>query len=156
MPTTSWGFRYPSSSAAPNVNQDIQNLANDVQTFALPRFASIAARNAALPSPLSNQACIVNGTLHSYDGSAWRFVLYGETTGTTDASGILQIAHGGGQNPLTHGGTPAPQSTEGQNQVINIQSYFHDSTFINFRINRTDSLAVLATTTITVAWWAKF
>lgn len=30
MPTTSKGLRYPSSSAAPNVPQDIQNLASDV------------------------------------------------------------------------------------------------------------------------------
>lgn len=30
MPTTPLGLRYPASSAAPNVPQDIQNLANDV------------------------------------------------------------------------------------------------------------------------------
>lgn len=30
MPTTSLGLRYPASSAAPNVPQDIQNLATDV------------------------------------------------------------------------------------------------------------------------------
>lgn len=32
MPTTSKGLRYPDSTAGPNVPQDIQNLANDVDT----------------------------------------------------------------------------------------------------------------------------
>lgn len=156
MATTSWGLRYPVSGDSPNVAQHIQNLANDVQTYTLPRFTTIAARNAAFPSPATGQACIVNGTLHVRDASAWRFVLYGETTATTDASGVLQVAHGGGQNPITHGGTPVPQALEAQNQVINIQSWFHDSTYINFRINRTDSAAVLGSQSIVVAWWAKF
>jgi hypothetical protein len=33
MPTTSKGFRYPLSSASPNVPADMQNLASDVDTF---------------------------------------------------------------------------------------------------------------------------
>jgi len=32
VPTTSKGLRYPASSAAPNVPQDIQNLASDIDT----------------------------------------------------------------------------------------------------------------------------
>lgn len=32
MPTTSRGYRYPASSAAPNVPQDVQNLASDLNT----------------------------------------------------------------------------------------------------------------------------
>lgn len=43
MPTTSThALRYPSSNAAPNVNQDIQNLATDVDTL-LARFVVAGA-----------------------------------------------------------------------------------------------------------------
>jgi hypothetical protein len=156
VPTTSWGFRYPAASAAPNVNQDIQNLANDVQTYVLPRFTSVAARNAAITSPVANQACIVGSVVHVFDGSKWSFTIYGEATYNTASTGIAQIAHGAGQAPVTFGGTLGPQSTEIKNQVCNLQTYFSDSTYINFRINRTDSLAVLGSDTVDIAWWAKF
>lgn len=42
MPTTSRGLRYPASSSAPNVPQDIQNLASDVNTKLL--FPSTAVQ----------------------------------------------------------------------------------------------------------------
>lgn len=39
--------RYPSASAAPNVAQDIQNAVTDLATYTNPRFANVAARDAA-------------------------------------------------------------------------------------------------------------
>jgi hypothetical protein len=43
VPTTSRGFRYPSASAAPNVSQDIANLAEDVNDWVSSRYYATAA-----------------------------------------------------------------------------------------------------------------
>lgn len=47
MPTTTKGLRYPASSAAPNVPQDIQNLANDVNTALPGAWVVLASGNTA-------------------------------------------------------------------------------------------------------------
>lgn len=44
MPTTSRGYRYPALSSAPNVPQDIQNLASDVNTDVQGLASQIACR----------------------------------------------------------------------------------------------------------------
>lgn len=155
MPTTSWGMRYPASSAAPNVNQDIQNLATDVQSFTVPRFSTAAARNAALPSPQSGQLAVVAGSVHAYDGSGWRFTLHGQVTGTTDVNGVLLITHGGGQTPTSVQLTPV-----GSGDTVDLRVkwvvFSVDSTYIQARAVNTNTTAYFASAAMSFYWTARF
>ena len=63
--------RYPASSAAPNVPQDIQNAVFDLSSQGIPRFATTAARDTAYPSPVAGQHAWVVDRLYVYTGSAW-------------------------------------------------------------------------------------
>lgn len=155
MPTTSWGLRYPASSAAPNVNQDIQNLASDVETTVIPRFTTVAARNAAITSPVANRAAIVAGRLHIYDGSAWRFSLDGVVAGTTDANGIITFAHGGGQTPTAVVITPK-DAGDTANQLVKWVWQSADATIIQARAVRTDTSVYWVGVALSFAWMARF
>lgn len=157
MPTTSWGLRYPASSAAPNVAQDIQNLASDVQTYSVPRFASVSARNAGLPSPVANQVAIVAGNTHVYDGSAWRFTLGNVAVVSTDGvTGTANISHGGGQTPVYVMLTPL-DSGDTINKIIKWMVQSVSSTIIQVRAVRTDSSAyLLGNAGLNLYWEARF
>lgn len=75
MPSTPQsGLRYPSLSDDPNVPEDIQNLATDLDSRIIPRFTSTATRDSAITSPTEGQVCYVTGSdvLQYYSGSAWR------------------------------------------------------------------------------------
>jgi hypothetical protein len=50
--TTINGFPYPANSDAPAGPLQVQNLANAIDTRAVPRFSTISARNAAITSPV--------------------------------------------------------------------------------------------------------
>jgi len=103
MPTTSINaLRYPASSAAPNVPQDIQNLASDVDNKIVPRFSTTTARDSAIPSPVAGQMAMVAGKPYLYNGG-WKG-LSKATAGaiqavTLNASGDINIAHGLGLTP---------------------------------------------------------
>lgn len=45
---------------------------NEVDGRSVPRFASTAARDTAIPAPIAGMVCAVAGTLQSYTGTAWR------------------------------------------------------------------------------------
>lgn len=55
MATTASGIYYPPLTNAPNVPSDMQSLANSIEGTTVPRFASAAARTAAMPSPVDGQ-----------------------------------------------------------------------------------------------------
>lgn len=72
MPTTSKGFRYPASSAAPNIPQDFQNLASDVDAYLYPT------------------AGVSRGTLSFYPGFQ-QAVGFGVVSYFRDASGLIHM-----------------------------------------------------------------
>lgn len=156
MPSTSRGFRYPVSSDSTNVWQYWQNLAEDVDSLTrIPVVASIAARN-ALGTPYAGKAVLVAGNTHVYDGSTWRFALYGVGSGSTDASGLLSVTHGAGQSPVSWGVTPGNQGTDTLNQIISLIAANSSSTTLTVRAVRTDTNAYLASNPIAFNWWARF
>jgi hypothetical protein len=65
--------RYPATSAAVNVPQDIQNLATDLEDIG-PNYASTGARDTANPSPATGDTCRVAGVNYIYRSSAWNLV----------------------------------------------------------------------------------
>lgn len=76
MPNTPQAnLRYPSLSDTPNVPTDIQELATDVDSLVIPRYATTVARDAAITSPTEGQVCYVSATgvktLFQYSGSTW-------------------------------------------------------------------------------------
>jgi hypothetical protein len=75
------GSRYPDSSAAPNVPQDIQNAVFDLADNTIPHFGSTAVRDAAYASWVANGGamrnslfCAVGTTLYQYRSGAWEVV----------------------------------------------------------------------------------
>ena len=68
MPTTSKGFRYPSGSAAPNVPQDIQNLAADVNSKATVSIADVNASGSGTLGTGPSWNDILTVTATSYGG----------------------------------------------------------------------------------------
>lgn len=86
------GSRYPASSAAPNVSQDIQNAVLDLADNTVPRFASAATRDSAYTAwvGLGNTMadglmCTVNGGLQIRQAGVWRGVksMFYSTTSAT-------------------------------------------------------------------------
>lgn len=107
--------RYPASSAAPNVSQDIQNAVVDLSdnTFAGP-FASTAARDAAFSAWVASGKtmrdylhCSVTGVGDQvYLAGAWVTIAYnnyrrGATSVTTNSVGDFTITHNLGVVPTT-------------------------------------------------------
>lgn len=62
MPTTSKGLRYPSPTAAPNVSQDIQNLASDANTALPGDWVYQLRSNAYTHNPGASMATITSGS----------------------------------------------------------------------------------------------
>jgi hypothetical protein len=152
-------MRYPAASAAPNVNQDIQNLANDVQTAVLPRFTSITNRNAGIPSPVASQACIVAGELHVYDGSKWNFktkgrVMYNVGSPTTDAGGSYVFPHGLGVTPSAVSITTGQQASDLLQRIGVVKLINWDASNIVVCFVRTDTSAYLTASLLSFDWVA--
>ncbi|WP_416902766.1 hypothetical protein [Micromonospora echinospora] len=85
MPTTANGLRYPSLSAAPNVPQDVQNLASDVDTVYGPllRRGPYVCTSTTRPSSPATGLEIYETDLRCvriWDGSAWRIHDYDRQT----------------------------------------------------------------------------
>lgn len=107
------GSRYPSSSAAPNVAQDIQNAVIDLADNTVPRFASTAARDTAYSAMVSaggvmadGMQCTVNGVPYRRINGTWRQdsgprIIYRSTTPNST------IAAGGGNETGVTSGIPA-------------------------------------------------
>ncbi len=55
--STRAAIRYPDSFDTPNIPQHIQNMATDLDTMVIPKFASAGLRDAAIPSPTDGQHC---------------------------------------------------------------------------------------------------
>lgn len=97
MPTTAKGYRYPASSAAPNVPVDIQNLAQDVNDKAMPVFPDAkihAYRNTgqAIPSDLTVPATII---LNATSGTPSSFTI-------NTSTGVITVgASAGGEYTMS-------------------------------------------------------
>lgn len=96
------GSRYPASSAAPNVAQDIQNAVMDLADNAIPRFATTAARDAAYATAgvvLANGQmcwCDTPGSWYLRSGGVWNPFAYPPvlTTLTTASGWSTPAGHG--------------------------------------------------------------
>ena len=72
MPTPITGAPTPLYTAIPDVPADLLALGSHLEKFAIPRFATAAARDAAITVPVAGMAAYVTGTGYvSYNGSAW-------------------------------------------------------------------------------------
>lgn len=71
------GLRYSQQTDVANAETGFYNLASDVDTQLLPRYATVAARTAAIPSPINGQASYITDTatggrtLAIYNGTSW-------------------------------------------------------------------------------------
>lgn len=63
-------YRYPVTGSAPNIPQDIQNLATDLDSNG-PEYATTGARDAANPTPATGDTCRVAGQIKVYRAGAW-------------------------------------------------------------------------------------
>lgn len=81
--TTINGLPYPASTDAPNVPLHIQNLAQGIDSRAVPRFASTTARNAAITTPVDGMMCTVNGFPMFYRAGQWRGTITTSASQTT-------------------------------------------------------------------------
>lgn len=157
MPTTSSsGLRYPASSDTPNIPQDMQNLATDLDKKVIPPFSTTAARTTAIGSPTQGQPATVAGSLTVYDGSGWRSTRYGTVTATTDASGLVTFSHGGPGTPQAWGPILGAQATDQLNTILSVFYSASSSTTCTARFVRQDTFAYLGTTTVSFSWWARF
>lgn len=73
------GSRYPASSAAPNVSQDIQNAVLDLSDNTIPYFGTTTERNNAYSAYVTaggtmknGMRCVVNSVPYRYIASNWR------------------------------------------------------------------------------------
>ena len=152
MPTTPQGLRFPAASDSPNGPLQIGNLAADVDPLIVPRAANITERNTKLPSPQRGQCCAVNGVLHVYDGSAWRWEKRGLTMGTTDNSGHLVIPHGLGASPTGVIVSSGAQATDLLERVLAVNCSNSDVNNFVVYAHRSDTSAALPNNLIRVVW----
>lgn len=79
MPTTPINaLRTPALDDAANVPMRISNLADDVDTRLVARFASTTARDAAIPAPIAGMTCYLTNTraYSVYDGTLARWIYW--------------------------------------------------------------------------------
>lgn len=64
---------YPELSDVPNAQTAFGNLADAIDTQVVPRFTTVAARDAAITAPTFGQLAAVSGTgeLYLYNGTSW-------------------------------------------------------------------------------------
>lgn len=67
------GFSIPQLSDAPNIETAVNTFANAVDSRVIPRFATVAARGTAIPSPITGQLahCADTTELYIYNGTLW-------------------------------------------------------------------------------------
>lgn len=126
--------RYPASSAAPNVPQDIENAVLDLEDDTIPYFATSGARDTAFSNWVNagntmrdGLHCFVQGTgLMEYIGSAWvatTKTLYRRVGGT--ATGTL--ASGVSANLCPAQSIPAAPFGQGVGYTIDVDAVAHAS-----------------------------
>src|SRR4051812_7527348 len=81
----------PAYTALPDVPADLTSALNNLEKFAIPRFATIVARDAAITAPVEGQLAFVTAShaVYEYNGSAWQIVMPGAllvTSATRPAS----------------------------------------------------------------------
>lgn len=93
------GIQYPQLADSPNAPYAFGTVADAIDTKIFPRFTSTAARDAAIPSPVTGQACVLiisptNQGLQLYRKGAWSYVRQNEyaykTTDTTRTSTVTK------------------------------------------------------------------
>lgn len=97
MPTTPLSaLRYPSLTDPANGPQAFQNLATDLDNRTVMRFASAAARDAAITAPVAGMlAWLDDVDQHTFhDGTAWRIGTQGAWTAYTPTWTDLTIGNG--------------------------------------------------------------
>jgi hypothetical protein len=154
LPTTSSGLRYPALTDSPNGPLQIGNLAADLDGKVLPPYTTIALRNSAIPSPLQGRSATVAGTIHSYDGVAWRWARRALTNGTTDSSGFLVIPHGLGATPSGVITGSGPQASDLLNRIVSVNAVSWDSSNFTAYVKRTDTSAALISNQVQICWEA--
>jgi hypothetical protein len=131
---------------------------NWIRPNGVPVFSTLAERNSYFPAPIAGDTCLCLGTTMTHDGTAWRFMLGGTTSITTDSNGFGYIPHGAGQAPRfapVVGLTPA--TTEGQNGVVKVMAWNGaDATNLVVRFYRTDQSAAFNNPGLSVAFLATF
>jgi hypothetical protein len=66
------GLPFPELTDIPDIPQDIEDLANAVDTVSIPRFATTTARDAAITAPVAGQECwVTDWGFTYYNGTAW-------------------------------------------------------------------------------------
>lgn len=96
--TPNSGLRFPVSGDAPNVPQDVQNLATDLDLKVAPAFASTGLRDSTITSPQTGQWCTVAGVAYVYrsgwhvlvDDAAFAWTSVSMSTGWTFVSSGVQ------------------------------------------------------------------
>ena len=96
---------YPAGSDAPLGPAQMQALAENLEKYGIPRFASSAARDAAIPSPTEGDFCYRTDTdrLEMYTGAAWIGALPFGPTGNSYTPTLVNITIGTGGTPLNTG-----------------------------------------------------
>lgn len=74
--TAKSGLPYAQLTDSANANTGFQNLANALDPLVIPKYANVAARVAANPSPTAGDACFVTalGVHEVYNGSQWVYM----------------------------------------------------------------------------------
>lgn len=161
MATTPQGsLRYPTSGNSTNVPQDIQNLATDLDSRIVNRYATTTARGVAISSPINGQLAFTGGQLGLYSDSLWRLlpkaVNGGNLNVTTSVGGDVNITHGLGATPTYARVDAFDLATFGIYGKFTVHTL--SSTVIGFRVydNRTAGTtnSVFASTSGQVLWSA--
>jgi hypothetical protein len=82
----------PAYTAIPDVPADLQTALNNLEKFAIPRFATTTARDTAITAPVAGQTCFVTTAgIMVYDGTTWVLVPSNNQT----SRGTIYIGKGG-------------------------------------------------------------
>jgi hypothetical protein len=156
--TTQGSLRYPTSGNSTNVPQDIQNLATDVDSKIVNRYATTTARNAAITSPVNGQLAFTGGQLYLYSDSLWRLLpkaVAGGSLGVTlSAGGDVNITHGLGATPTYARVDANDLATFGIYAKMTVHTL--SSTIIGFRAYDTRTGSVLAGGTAGTVLWSAY
>jgi hypothetical protein len=152
--TPNSALRYPASGDAPNVPQDMQNLASDLDAKVFPQFASASVRDSTITAPIVGQGCIVAGGLQVYRAGAWR--IYSE--GTTQIGAVSLGPQSAGSStfpvtfPVTFPSTPVVMVAGVPNSGVMVTAETLGITQVGFTVRVTLAAAVASGTKVN--WFA--
>jgi hypothetical protein len=145
------GFPYPANSDAPAGPLQVQNLANAIDTRAVPRFSTAAARNAAITSPVDGMMATVGGFPTFYRTGQWRGVVttsatqqtfFNTTISTTTETGVatLTISDPGWPYILDVSGVVVVAATAGCYVNVRVRLDSVSGTVVSPDVNRSGAL----------------